>query len=54
MIRRCQKHRNLMPKSLWSSVDANMHSLQLSFCDDVFNHGIKLLLQKAVSAIPVG
>ncbi len=46
MIRKCRKHRNLVPKSLWSNVDADIHSLQLSFCDDVFNRGVKLLLQK--------
>jgi hypothetical protein len=47
MIRKCRKHRNLVSKSLWSSFDAiYIHSLRLTFCDDVFNRGVKLLLQK--------
>ena len=42
MIRSCKKHHNLVPRNLWPSI----HTLQLSFSDDVFNHGVKLLLQK--------
>jgi hypothetical protein len=47
MIRKVRKHRSLVPKDLWSSIDADIHSLQLSFSDDVFNRGVKLMLNKS-------
>ena len=43
---RSRKHRNLLPRNLWPTIDTDIHTLQLSFSDDVFNHGVKLLLQK--------
>ncbi|CAF4506684.1 unnamed protein product [Rotaria sp. Silwood2] len=51
MIRKCRLHRNLVPKDLWPSMDQDIHSLQLSFSDDIFNNGVKLFLQKW-NAIP--
>ena len=46
MIRSCRKHHNLLPRNLWPTFDIDIHTLQLNFSDDVFNHGVKLLLQK--------
>ena len=46
MIRSCRKHRNLLPRNLWLATDTDIYTLQLSSSDDVFSHGIKLLLQK--------
>ena len=46
MVRSCRKHRNIVPRNLWPSIDTDIHTLQLSFSDDAFNHGVKLLLQK--------
>lgn len=46
MIRKCRTHRNLVPKNLWPYVDADIHSLQLSFSDEIFNNASKLLLDK--------
>ena len=46
MVRSCKKHRNLVPRDLWVSINTDIHILQLSCSDDVLNHGVKLLLQK--------
>ena len=46
MIRRCRKHRNLVTKNDWQIIDKNIHTLQLAFTDDLFDHGVTLLLQK--------
>ena len=46
MIRSSRKHRNLLPRNLWPTINTDIHTLQLSFSDDLFNHDVKLLLQK--------
>ncbi|CAF4098728.1 unnamed protein product, partial [Rotaria sp. Silwood1] len=46
MIQKCRAHRNLLTKQQWSEVDKDIHAVQLSFSDDVFNHGINLLMNK--------
>ncbi|CAF1063645.1 unnamed protein product [Didymodactylos carnosus] len=46
MIQKCRLHRNLVTKEQWVSIDADLHAIQLSFSDDVFNRGITLLIQK--------
>ena len=46
MIRSRRKYRNLVPRNLLPTIDTDIHTLQLSFSDDVANHGVKLLLQK--------
>ena len=46
MIRRCRKHRNLVTKNDWQIIDKDTHTLQLAFTDDLFDHGVTLLLQK--------
>ena len=46
-IRSCRKHGSLVPRNLWPTiVDTYIHTLHLSFSDDVFNRGVKFLLQK--------
>ncbi|CAF0894013.1 unnamed protein product [Rotaria sordida] len=51
MIRKCRKHRNLVAKNDWQIIDKDIHTLQLAFTDDLFDHGATLLLQK-LSLIP--
>lgn len=46
MIRRCRKHRNLVTKDDWIIIDKDIHTLQLAFSDEIFDHGARLLLQK--------
>ncbi|CAF1515445.1 unnamed protein product [Rotaria sordida] len=46
MMQKCHSHRNLLSKQQWSQVDKEIHAVQLSFSDDVFNHGINLLMNK--------
>ena len=46
MIRKCRQHRNLVSKIQWQTVDAQIHALQLSFSDEVFQRGAALLIQK--------
>jgi hypothetical protein len=46
MIQKCRNHRNLLTKQQWIEVDKDIHIVQLSFSDDVFNHGINLLMAK--------
>ena len=46
MIGSCRKYRNLVPRNLRPTIDTDIHTLLLSFSDDVFNHSVKLLLQK--------
>ena len=52
MIGSYRKHHNLVPRNLWPTIDTNIHTLQLSPSDDIFKHGVKLLLQKC-SANPL-
>jgi hypothetical protein len=46
MIQKCRAHRNLLTKQQWKQVDTEIHAVQLSFSDDVFHHGINLLITK--------
>ena len=46
MIQKCRDNRNLMTKQQWNDVDKEIHAVQLSFSDDVFNHGVNLLMSK--------
>ena len=46
MIKKCRTHRNLVTKNDWKIIDNDIHILQLAFTDDLFDHGITLLLQK--------
>ena len=46
VVRIGRKYRNLLPRNLWPSINTDIHTLQLSFSDDVLNHDVKLLLQK--------
>ncbi|CAF0859380.1 unnamed protein product [Didymodactylos carnosus] len=40
------EHRKLVPKDKWNDIDTDIHALQLSFSDDIFNRGSLLLTQK--------
>jgi len=46
VIRKCREHRKLVPTDKWNNIDADIHNLQLSFSDIIFNHGASLLKQK--------
>lgn len=46
VIRRCREHRKLVLKDKWNDIDSDIHNLQLSFSDTVFNKGASLLKQK--------
>jgi hypothetical protein len=46
MIQKCRACLNLLTKQQWSEVDKDIHAVQLSFSDDVFNDGINLLMTK--------
>ncbi|CAF3716596.1 unnamed protein product [Rotaria socialis] len=46
MIQKCRSHRNLATKEDWIIIDMDIHVLHLAFTDDIFNLGLKLLLQK--------
>jgi hypothetical protein len=35
-----------MTKQQWKVVDKDIHAVQLCFSDDLFNHGINLLMTK--------
>ena len=46
MIQKCRNHRNLLTKQQWIETDKDIHAMQLSFSEDVFNQAINLLLAK--------
>ncbi len=46
MIRKCRTHRNLVADNDWQIIDKDIQTLQLAFSDELFDHGVKLLLQK--------
>ena len=46
MMQKCCIHRNLLTKQQWTEIDKEIHAIQLSFSDNVFNHGINLLITK--------
>ena len=46
VIRKYREHRKLVPKDKWNQIDADIHNLQLSFSDIIFNHGALLLKEK--------
>ena len=45
-MQKCRTHRNLPTKQQWTEIDKEIHAIQLSFSDNVFNHGINLLMTK--------
>ena len=46
VIRKCREHRKLVPKDKWNEIDTDIHILQLSFSDVIFQHGAALLKYK--------
>lgn len=46
MIQKCRCHRHLVTKQQWNEIDKEIHAIQLSFSDGVFNHGVHLLMNK--------
>ena len=46
MMQKCRTHRNLLTKQQWTEIVKEIHAIQLSFSDNVFNHGINLLITK--------
>ncbi|CAF1589200.1 unnamed protein product, partial [Didymodactylos carnosus] len=46
MIKKCREHRNLVAKQQWNEIHKEIHAVQLSFSDEVFNHGMNLLMTK--------
>ena len=46
MIHKCRKHRDLVAKSQWETIDADIHALPLSFSDEVFPSGAALHIKK--------
>ena len=45
-IRKIREHRKMLPIDKWKTVEADILTLQLSFCDAVFDKGASLLLHK--------
>ncbi len=39
-------HRNLVTKQQWDVIDKEIHAVQLSFNNEIFNQGINLLMAK--------
>ncbi|CAF1398921.1 unnamed protein product [Rotaria magnacalcarata] len=46
VIRKCHEHRKLVPKDKWNQIDLDIHDLQLSFSDSLFQCGASLLMKK--------
>ncbi|CAF5050919.1 unnamed protein product, partial [Rotaria magnacalcarata] len=46
VARKCREHRKLVPTDKWQQIDTDIHDLQLCFSDNIFTHGVSLVMKK--------